>query len=195
MTKWPWIERKFCFDFPVTKWPDLLERVRGTPARIEERVAGLSREILTRRRDGKGWSIQENIGHLIDLGYLPVRRIEQILAGDESLIAADMENRATREADHHARDIGELLSTFRRDRAELVDLIESLSEEDWSRSGVHPRLKTPMRIVDIAYFDAEHDDYHLGRIGELIRAFAPQPRRPRTTADRSADRRTDKRCP
>jgi hypothetical protein len=35
---------------------------------------------------------------------------------------------------------------------------------------LHPRLQQPLRIVDIAYFDAEHDDYHLGRIGELLRA-------------------------
>lgn len=41
MTKWPWIQRTFSFDFPVTKFPDILERVRGTPARIEERVADL----------------------------------------------------------------------------------------------------------------------------------------------------------
>lgn len=27
-----------------------------------------------------------------------------------------------------------------------------------------------MRIVDIAHFNAEHDDYHLARIRELIRA-------------------------
>lgn len=28
-----------------------------------------------------------------------------------------------------------------------------------------------MSIVDIVYFDSEHDDYHLARVGELIRKF------------------------
>ncbi len=171
MPKWTWTERKFNFDFPVTKWPDLLERVRGTPARIEERVRGLSPDILTKRRDGAGWSMQENIGHLVDLGYLPMRRIEQILADETILVAADISNRKTNEADHNARDIRDLLAEFRTDRAELVARFEGLSESDWEKSGIHPRLKQPIRIVDIAYFDAEHDDYHLGRIGELIRAF------------------------
>ena len=172
MPKWPWIERKFNFDNPVSKWPDLLERVRGTPVRIEERVRGLSKEILTSRRDSKGWSIQENIGHLLDLGYLPMRRIEQILAGEAVLAAADMSNRKTNEADHNTRDIRELLAEFRADRAKLVARFEGLDESDWDKSALHPRLQQPIRIVDIAYFDAEHDDYHLGRIGELIRAFA-----------------------
>ncbi len=171
MPKWLWTERKFNFDFPATKWPDLLERVRGTPARIEERVRGLSNDILTRRRDGKGWSIQENVGHLVDLGCLPLQRIEQILAGETVLAAADMNNRKTNEANHNARNIGELLAEFRADRARLVARFEGLTEPDWEKSALHPRIKQPMRIVDIAYFDAEHDDYHVGRIGELIRAF------------------------
>ena len=170
MANWPWIERTFTLDFPATKFPDLLERVRGTPARIEARVHSLSPDVLT-RRDGKGWSIQENIGHLLDLGYLPLRRIEQILAGEAELIAADMTNRKTHESDHNASNIHDLLADFRSERAKLVARFESLDESDWAKSARHPRLKQPMRIVDIAYFDSEHDDYHLARIGELIRAF------------------------
>jgi uncharacterized damage-inducible protein DinB len=171
MPKWSWVERKFSFEFPQTKWPDLLERLRGTPARSEERVRGLSRELLTRRLDGKGWSIQENIAHLTDLEELPMRRINQIIAGEKTLIAADMSNRKTHEAGHNNRDIREVLADFHKERMKLVTRFEALGEADWAKSGLHPRLNQPMRIVDIAYFTAEHDDYHLGRVGELIRAF------------------------
>ena len=170
MAKWPWIERTFSFDFPATKFPDLLERCRGTPARLDDRVRGLSRDVLT-RREGEGWSIQENIGHLLDLEYLPRTRLEQILAGEAELCAADMTNRMTHEADHNSADVQDLLARFRRGRADLVANMESLDESDWDRSALHPRLEQPMRIVDIVYFDSEHDDYHLARIGELIRKF------------------------
>jgi len=37
-----------------------------------------------------------------------------------------------------------------------------------SRAIPHPRLKTPMRLVDHLYFVAEHDDHHLARIWELL---------------------------
>ena len=87
MAKWPWIERTFSMEFPPAKMPDLLERVRGTPPRIEERIRGLSREVLT-GNDGAGWSIQRNIGHLIDLEPLHMGRIGQILAGENPLQAA-----------------------------------------------------------------------------------------------------------
>jgi hypothetical protein len=170
MPKWLWTERTFRFDFPPTKWPDLLERVRGTPARIEKRVRGLSRQVLIRRPE-EGWSIQENIGHLLDLEDLHYSRIEQILTGQSMLTAADMANRKTQDAGYNSREIGGLLAAFRAERAKFVARFESLAEPDWGRSAIHPRLKQPMRIVDIAYFTAEHDDYHLARIGERIRAF------------------------
>jgi hypothetical protein len=138
---------------------------------VEALVQGLPPGLLIRSHGG-GWSIQQNIGHLIDLGYLPLKRIDQILAGEETLIAADMSNAATNSARHNERPIDELLAEFRRDRAELVARFESLDESDWAKSALHPRLKTPMRIVDIACFDSEHDDYHLARISELIRTFS-----------------------
>ena len=36
--KVPWFERRFNFDFPLGWYPDLIERLRGTPARLEEKL-------------------------------------------------------------------------------------------------------------------------------------------------------------
>jgi uncharacterized damage-inducible protein DinB len=168
MAKWPWIERKFQFDFPVTKFPDVLERVRGTPVRVAERIAGAESAVLT-RRDGKGWSIQENVGHLIDTESLFMRRVEELMAGAEELCPADMTARRTHEANHNAKGIRALISELRQERGKLVARLEGLREEDWSRTALHPRLQQPMRMVDLVFFVAEHDDYHLARISELLR--------------------------
>src|ERR1700722_16791265 len=64
-----WFEHKFDFGFPVELYPEIIERLRGTPARIEERLSDVPPALLT-RRDGDKWSIQENIGHLLDLDEL-----------------------------------------------------------------------------------------------------------------------------
>ena len=170
MAKLAWIERKFQFDHPPEKMPDLIERVRGTPARVEERIAGLDAKVLT-ASDGQGWSIQTNVGHLLDLEFLATQRMDEILSGAEHLVAADMSNRKTAEADHDSRPIGEIISAFRVERGKLVAKMEALVESDWGKFSLHPRLKQPMRIVDIAYFHSEHDDYHLARISQLIRAL------------------------
>ena len=63
----PWFERRFTFDLPVAAAPGLIERLRGTPARLADRLSGLSPAQLT-TRIGERWSIQENAGHLVGPG-------------------------------------------------------------------------------------------------------------------------------
>ena len=53
-----WFERKFDFSFPVELYPEIIERLRGTPARIDERVGDVPPVLLT-RRDSDKRSIQE----------------------------------------------------------------------------------------------------------------------------------------
>ena len=167
-----WVERSFDFTLPVTRFPSLLERLRGTPARLEERTRSLAPEILTGRWDD-GWSIQEHAGHLLDLEPLWLGRAEQLLAGEAELSAADMSNRRTWEAGHDDRPLEDLLGEFRAARAGLVATLSRADEDAIGRSALHPRLGTPMRLIDLALFVAEHDDHHLAAITRLSGVAAP----------------------
>lgn len=166
-----WFDREFSFDLPVWMYPNIVERLRGAPARVEDRVGSLSRDILT-RRDGDKWSIQEHVGHLLDLEPLEMLRLEDYAAGREILQAADLQNRKTYEANHNTASVENILSAFRAERMEFVRRLEQLDEEFILRAAIHPRLKTKMRVLDLAFFKAEHDDHHLARITELIRLFS-----------------------
>jgi hypothetical protein len=173
MSQLSWSDRKFEFDFPAELYPEMLERVRGTPARVEDRVSALSESFLT-RRDGERWSIQENIGHLLDLEELFSARVDDYTASRGTLRAADMTNRKTHEARHNDQPIQTILSEFRSARIGLVERLERHDSEFFARVALHPRLNKHMRVVDMLYFQSEHDDYHLARISELIRTFHPR---------------------
>ena len=166
-----WVERKFAFDLPLGWYANVLARVRGTPARLEDLTRDVPRELLT-RREGQGWSAQEHAGHLLDLGALDSGRLDDFEAGRETLRAADMSNRRTYEADHNDAPLARLLEAFRRERAELLSRLESYDEEFVSRTALHPRLRVPMRVIDLAYFISEHDDHHLAWVAELVRPSA-----------------------
>lgn len=168
MERFIWIERKFSFDLPEWMFPNILERLRGTPSRLEDRVWKLDQEILTRKRDEK-WSVQEQAGHLLDLESLNLRRMDEYEAGAETLTAADVSNRQTHEARYNQKSIDSILSAFRKERMQFIHRLESVDESLILRSALHPRLKTPMRLIDYAYFIAEHDDHHLARISDLLR--------------------------
>jgi uncharacterized damage-inducible protein DinB len=164
-----WFERRFEFDSPNTLFPNVVERVRGTPARVEERVHGVATATLTRRL-AETWSIQENVGHLLDLEPLWLTRGRELAAGAEVLTAADLDNRKTHRANHNAFPLASLLEAFRRERGRFVSLLDNADAALLERTALHPRLQTPMRLIDLALFVAEHDDHHLARIGELLRA-------------------------
>jgi len=48
-----WFERNLDFTFPVEQFANISVRLRGTPARLEEMLRGLSREVLIRKPNDK----------------------------------------------------------------------------------------------------------------------------------------------
>ena len=161
-----WTERKFDFTFPAGLYPEMIERLRGTVPRLEDHFENLSTDVLTTRNDDR-WSMQENAGHLIDLEALTQQRIEEYVAGSAVLHAADMSNRKTYEANYNDANVTDILKTFREQRTATIKRLDQLDDSLFSRSALHPRLNVPMRLVDLLFFTAEHDDYHLTRIAEL----------------------------
>ena len=164
-----WFDREFQLGLPPEAFPDILERLRGTPLRLAERVSGVSPELLTHRSDGR-WSIQENVGHLADLEPLWLGRLEDFANGLQALRRADLQNRATWDADHNSADLATLVGGFGRLRSQLVQRTEGMTESELMRTATHPRLGQPMNVVDHCFFVAEHDDHHLATITELRRS-------------------------
>jgi uncharacterized damage-inducible protein DinB len=162
-----WLAREFELGCARDAFPEVVERVRGTPARLEERLSGVDLASLRRRR-GDGWSIQEHVGHLDDLEPLWAGRLDDLLEGKRVLRPADLSNTATHRADHNTGELVKLLTAFRRHREAVVARLEALTPEHLGRTAQHPRLEQPMSIVDLFYFVAEHDDHHLATITRLM---------------------------
>lgn len=165
-----WFERNFDFSSKQNTFPSIIERLAGTPARLEEKFKLLPSEILTVRLDNT-WTIKENLGHLIDLEPLWQGRLEDILSGKMELRPTDLQNTRTSLANHDAVPTKKLLKDFGQIRVQTVNLLENLDEEQVFKSALHPRLKTPMRTMNLFLFVAEHDDHHLARITELARTI------------------------
>lgn len=168
-----WFERRFDFTFRVEQLPNLIVRLQGTPARLEEMLRGVSRDVLLAKPEGK-WSAQEHAGHLLDLESLWQARVDDFAANSQTLTVADLTNRKTNEARHNACPLAELLADFRAARRHLLDRIENLPPAVFSHSIQHPRLQQPMRLVDHLYFAAEHDDHHLATIRVMLTQLRSQ---------------------
>lgn len=171
--KIPWTERTFDFSFPVEMAPIIIARLEGAPARVAWYVSRADQSTLT-RRVGDSWSIQENIAHLADLdGALFHPRLDEFERGAESLMPADMSNALTWGADHNDLSIHDVLERFGTGRAEIIARLDAFDEGFFSRVAQHPRLGVSMRVVDLLFFWAEHDDHHAARIRELLFQASP----------------------
>lgn len=163
-----WFDRKFDFAFEQNIFPSIVDRLEGTMIRLKHRVNNASAEKL-KSKSNDGWSVLENIGHLSDLEPLWQMRLREILNGEEIMAAADLSNTQTNEAAHNLKSLNELLDKFNFIRNETLKQLQQLTEKDIYKSSLHPRLKTPMRIMDLFLFVAEHDDHHLVSIKELLK--------------------------
>ena len=170
MSRLRWFDRKFDFKIPVELYPELVERLRGTPGRLVERTAGLSAGVLTRQTN-QGWSIQEHVGHIADLDAgIFFSRLATYRDGEAMLPAADLTNAGTTTARHNDRSLADVLESARLARVRFLAELESLDDSLHARAATHPRLGTSLRLVDTMLFMAEHDDHHLATITELARA-------------------------
>ena len=163
-----WFDRNFNFEFTQNIFPSILERLAGTPVRLEEKFKSIPSDILTRRINNT-WTIKENVGHLVDVEPLWQGRLDDIISGLIELRPTDLQNNKTNLANHNEKPLNELLHSFRQVRQQTIAALEEIDEETIFKSALHPRLKTPMRTMDLFLFVAEHDDHHLARITELAR--------------------------
>jgi len=163
-----WFDRKFEFDEKQNIFPSILERLSGTPIRLEVKLKSIDPAFYDQRIID-AWTIKENAGHLGDLEPLWQGRLEDIINGALEMRPADLQNTRTTLANHNSKTIDELIHSFTQIRLKTIHLLRQIGEEAIFKSSLHPRLKTPMRTMDLFLFVAEHDDHHLARITELVK--------------------------
>lgn len=164
----PWLEYRWSFDAPIGMFRSVCERLRGTPARLEEALRPMVPAEATARR-GDGWSIQQHAGHLFIVEPLWQTRLRELLRGETRLTAADMSNSATEAARLDEEPAEKLLDAFRSARQVTLQMLDPLTLEDAARAAHHPRLDKDLRLLDLCVFVAEHDDHHLAMIRALRR--------------------------
>lgn len=159
----PWFERAFRFGQPPAMLPFFLERLSFTGLRIEHKVKGAPEKVLTLQPNNK-WSIKQHIGHLAEVDQIALKRIEEMLSGIPQLSPAVFEPKQ----DYNRMPVSEVIAYFNENRTKNLERYQNLTEIDLQKSSLHPRLKMIMNPVDLAMFDAEHDDHHLVKINEIL---------------------------
>src|SRR5690606_23765754 len=162
-----WFDRDFNFDFGIEQYNNLLDRLENFPMILNQILDQIPEQFPTYNTEGK-WSINQNIGHLFLLEIIWRARFQEINDGKKMMSPADLNNTATTRSSSNKLLITELIKCFWYERIKTIDFLKSLNSDDILKSSIHPRLNQPMRVIDLMYFVAEHDQHHLNTILEIM---------------------------
>jgi hypothetical protein len=149
---------------------------REIVARIRSSAEAIRRaaETVPPGRDGEApgpdeWSPRETLAHLRNVVLMVQGLRIRRLVYERDPVFADYDEaaarRATLERGERARD---LLAMTVAEHEQIARLLETVPDEDWTRSGRHPELGV-MSIDFLARRVAEHGEEHAGQISEAAR--------------------------
>lgn len=170
MNALPWSQRQLPFGKGADEFPNLIERLRGTPARVADLLSNQSIERLVLRVQGR-WCAMEHVAHLLLLDQRFHARIDDFLALRPTLCRIELGDQ------HHwleltrSRHPGDLLEEYRLTRLDLVRRTSALQGHFLQHKAVHPCLGSAYTPVDMALWIAEHDDHHLLAMRAALGAF------------------------
>jgi uncharacterized damage-inducible protein DinB len=165
-----WFDRQFDFRIGSDDEAAIYARLQEATEIVKQCVQNIGEDILVQKPEGT-WSVKEQIGHLFIIEPLWRTRFEDIRQSRPALTPADLDNKATSAAGFNSRPVSDLVNAFGDERKKTISLLNTMNKEDKTKTSMHPRLQQPMRIIDLAYFVAEHDDHHIARIRQLIELF------------------------
>src|ERR1700690_1585888 len=116
---------------------ELIRRYEDGPDRLEAAGRALSASDLDYLpRDG-GWSAREVVHHTADSELTSAIRLRKLLAEEDAHIQGYDEMEFSRRLHYRERPIAPSLSAVRASRATSASILSCLSEDDWSRTGIH----------------------------------------------------------
>jgi DinB family protein len=148
----------------------LLDRFRTGFDDVADSLAGVSPEALDRRPPGSGWSAREVAHHLADSETTAYVRLRRLIAEDNPAIPNYDEEGFARRL-HYDRPIEPSLAVLRSVREASLQLLESLTPEEWQRSGIHSEAG-PYSVDDWLRTYANHSHEHADQIRRARRGEA-----------------------
>lgn len=145
----------------------LLERFRTGFADVEASLAGATDAELDRTPAGGGWTARQVAHHLADSEATAYLRLRRLIAEDDPLIQAYDEPEYARRL-HYERPISSSLAVLRAVREASLELLVSLTPEEWERSGTHSE-SGPYSVERWLRIYAEHAHDHAEQIRKARR--------------------------
>lgn len=140
----------------------LLERFETGADDVADALAGATAADLDRRPPSADWTAREIAHHVADSEAMAYIRLRRLVAEDDPLIAGYDEPEWARRL-HYDRPIATSLATVLAVRAASLELLRSITPDEWARSGTHSESGAYSVDRWLAIY-AEHSHEHADQI-------------------------------
>jgi len=147
-----------------------LDRLKTQHEVIGVIISDLSEDELIHRPIHDKWSVKENITHLTCYQPRVISRINKILLENNPSFARYVPEEDPEFPKFLSMTVDELLAHQKEKRAEIVNLIINLSEEQLKRTGTHLKFGR-MNVVEWTEFFLLHEAHHIYTIFKLVRSI------------------------
>ena len=146
-----------------------LEVQAATAKKIERLIKGLSTAKLRKRPAPDTWSVNEILAHLAEAEIAGGFRMRLILGSPGTPVAAFDQDAWVVSGHYDKRNPQRSLEQFRALRQANLELLKSLTPEQWKHHGIHAE-RGKETIEHIVRMFAGHDLNHLRQIEEIVAA-------------------------
>ena len=145
---------------------DLVEPLRELPGLLETELRGVTDAEATRRPAPDQWCIKEIVGHLRDAAEVYHKRLYMMSTQTDPILEPYDQEAFSREHGYMDRSIDSMIAELRGFRSQTVELLTTLVNWNWARSGQHLEAGR-MSIRQIVEHMVEHEADHVEDIRRL----------------------------
>jgi len=148
----------------------LIEQYKAGYEEVARSLEGFPEESLSARPLPGKWSAREIVQHLADSEMNSAVRLRKLLTEDDARIQGyDQDEYAVR-LRYNERDTAPALDAFRAARATSAQLLDAMTDGDWSRAGTHTESGR-YTAEDWLRIYADHAHNHAAQIRRLREAL------------------------
>ena len=146
---------------------DPLPVQRQTVAALQELIAGVPADVLSREPAPGKWSVREILAHLAEAEIVTTWRYRQMIEHSGVTVAAFDQNEWVRVGDYAGRVPFESLNLLRMLRENNLRMLARLTPEEWQRFGIHAE-RGKMTVHDLVRQIAGHDLNHIQQVRQIV---------------------------
>jgi len=149
---------------------NILERFRRGGELLAMSTTGAAVSELDFKPAPDKWCVRQIVCHLADSEAVGVMRIRQMAAEENPTLQGFNGELWADHLDYGRRKISQALETFRKLRTENHELLKSLPEEAFARTGTHTE-SGPLTLLDLVRSNAQHVEEHVQQIQRTRAAY------------------------